>query len=70
MIAVAPTATEHRSDVSVDRLDHAERDLEVAVGQDAVEVPTQELGDLVEGQQPLPAQRADPGGQEAPGGPS
>ena len=48
MIAVAPTATEHRADVAVYGLDLAERDLDVAVGQDAVEVPTQELGDLVE----------------------
>ena len=69
MIAVAPTATEHRPDVAVDGLDFAERDLDVAVGQDAVEVPAQELGDLVEGRQPLPAQGANPGGQEAPRGP-
>src|SRR5712692_1135865 len=27
---------------------------------------TEELGDLVEGREPLPAQRLDPGGQEAP----
>ena len=57
MIAVATPAAEHRPDVSVDRFHFAERHLHVAVGEDAVEVPTQELGDLVEGRQPLPTQR-------------
>ena len=52
MIAVAPTATKHCPDVVVDGLDLAERDLDVAVGQDAVEVLTQELDDLIEGRQP------------------
>ena len=68
MIAVASTATEHRPAVAVDGFDFAERDLDVAVGQDAVQVTAQELGDLVEGRQPLPAQRADPDGEEAPRG--
>ena len=68
MIAVAATATEHRPDVVVGGLDLAERDLDVAVGQDAVKVPPQELSDLVEGRQRSPVQRADPGGQQAPRG--
>src|SRR5229473_5462023 len=43
VIAIAAPAAEQRPDVAVDRLDHAERDLLVAVGlvavgQDAVEV--------------------------------
>ena len=56
MIAVTPTAPEHRPDVAVDGLHLAERDLDVAVGQDAFEMATQQLGDLVEGGQALPAQ--------------
>ena len=47
MIAVASTAPEHRSDVAVDCFHLAEGDLDVAVGQDAVEMATQQLGDLV-----------------------
>ena len=66
MIAVAAPAAEHGSDVAVDGFHLAERDLDVAVGEDAVEVATQQLGDPVEGGQALPAQGANPGGQKLP----
>ncbi len=66
MVAITTTATDHRADVAVDGFDLSERDLDVAVGQDAVEVTTEKLGDLGEGREPLPPQRVDPGGQEAP----
>src|SRR5712692_7712405 len=66
MVAVPTTAAKHRPDVPVDRLHLPEGDLDVAIGEDAVEVTTEELGDLVKGREPLPAQRPHPGGQKAP----
>jgi hypothetical protein len=54
VVAIAPPPPEHRADVAVDGFDLAERHLDVAVGQDAVEVTTEQLGDLVGGRQPLP----------------
>ena len=66
MIPVATSPAEHRADVAVDGLDGAERDLFPAVGEDAVEMPAQELGDRVERRQPLPAEGAQPRVQEAP----
>lgn len=66
VIAIAPPATERRPDVAVDGLHLAERNLDVAIGEDAVKVTTEEVGDLSEGREPLPAQRPHPRGQEAP----
>ena len=66
MIAVATPAPEHRPDVAVDGFHLAERHLDVAVREDAGEVATEQLGDLVEGRQPLPPQGADPRRQEPP----
>jgi hypothetical protein len=37
----------------------------MAVGEDAVEVAEQELGDLAEGRQPLPPERPQPRREEA-----
>ena len=55
MIAVAPTAAKHRPDVAVDGFDLAERHLDVAGGEDALEVTTEELGDLEKSRESLPA---------------
>lgn len=52
VVAVPPTAANHRPNVAVDRFHLAEGDLDVAVGEDAVEVATEELGDLVKGREP------------------
>ncbi len=67
MIPVAAPAAQHGPDVPVDRLDGAEGDFLVAVGQDPVQMPRQQAAELLEGRQPLPPQGAEPGGQEAPG---
>ena len=70
MIAIAAPAAEERADVAVDRLDFPEGKLDVAVRENAVEMAAEELGgDLIEGRQTLPAQRAHPRRQEAPRGP-
>ena len=66
MVAITTAATKHRTDVSVDGLHYSERDFDVTVGEHAVEVTAEELGDLVERWEALPAQRPNPGGQEAP----
>src|SRR5712692_6682471 len=66
MVAIPTAAAKHRPDVAVDRFNLAERHLDVTVGQDAVEVTTEQLGDLVESRQPLPPQGTDPGGQKSP----
>lgn len=66
MVAVPAPAADHRPDVAVDGFHLAERDLDVAVREDAVEVATEQLGDLVEGREPLPAQGANPRRQEPP----
>jgi hypothetical protein len=66
VVTLTTAAADHRADVAVDGLHLAERDRDTTVGEDAVEVTAEELGDLVEGREPLPAQRPDPGGQEAP----
>src|SRR6516165_3584848 len=63
------TPAQHRPDVPVDGLDGAEGDLLVAVVEDPVEMPRQQPAELLEGRQPLPAQGAQPGGQE-PRGPA
>ena len=68
MVAISTAAAQHRPDVAVDRFHLAERDLDVAIGEDAFEVTTEELGDLVKGREPLPAQRPHPGGQKPPRG--
>ena len=65
VISVAAPAAEHRSDIAVDGLDLAEGDLLVTVGEDAVEMPEEELGDLLECRQALPLERAQPRRQEA-----
>jgi len=59
-VAVPTTAANHRADVAVDGFDFPEQGLDVAVGQDAIEVATEELGDLVKGREPLPAQAPAP----------
>src|SRR3989338_6716489 len=69
VIPIPAAAPEHGADVAVDGLDRAERDLLVAVGEDTVEVSQQELGDLAEGRQALPPERAEPRREKAPGGP-
>jgi hypothetical protein len=67
VIPVAAPAAQHGPDVPVDRLDGAEGDFLVAVVQDPVPMPRQQAAELLEGQQPLPPQGAEPGGQEASG---
>src|SRR3972149_2064245 len=69
VIPIPAAAPEHGADVAVDGLDRAERDLLVAVGEDTVEVSQQELGDLAEGRQALPPERAGPRREKGPGGP-
>src|SRR3989338_2120209 len=69
VIPIPAAAPEHGADVAVDGLDRAELDLLVAVGEDTVEVSQQELGDLAEGRQALPPERAEPRREKAPGGP-
>jgi hypothetical protein len=49
VISIPAAAPEHGADVAVDGFDRAERDLLVAVSEEAVEMPQQELGDLAEG---------------------
>jgi hypothetical protein len=58
MIAIPTASAQHGPNVPVDGLDLAERGLGVAVGEEPVEMAAQELGDLVEGGQTLPAQRS------------
>src|SRR3989442_56950 len=65
VISIPTAAPEHGADVAVDGLDRAERDLLMAVGEDAVEMPQQELGDLAERWQALPPEGAEPGREEA-----
>ena len=48
MIPVAAAPPQQGPDVAVDRLDLPERDLLVAVGEDTVAMPQQELGDPAE----------------------
>src|SRR3989442_12943763 len=69
VIPVAAAPPQQGPDVAVDRLDLPERDLLVAVGEDTVAMPQQELGDPAERWQPLPPERAEPRGEEAAGGP-
>src|SRR5262249_4986216 len=66
VISVTAPAAQHRADVPVDRLHLPEGDLLVAVVQEPVQMPGEQPAELLEGRQPLPAQGAEPGGQEAP----
>ena len=43
MILVTPAAPQHRADVAVDRLDFPERDLLMAVVEDAIEMSDEQL---------------------------
>ena len=70
MIPVTPAPAQHGTDVPVDGLDYPEGDLHVAVGQDPVQMAQEQRGERLEGGQPLPPEREEPGGQEAPGVPS
>lgn len=65
MVAIPAPPTKHRPDVTVDGLHLAERDLDVTVGEDAVEMATEKLGHLVESRESVPAQRPNPRSQEA-----
>ncbi len=56
VIPVSPAPSRHRPDVPVDRLDFAERDLLVALVENALEVAREQLAELAEGRQPLPTQ--------------
>ena len=66
MVPVAAALAEHETDVPIDGFDRPEGDLLVAVSEDAVEMPGEELGDLLEGGQPLPAQDWQSGREESP----
>jgi hypothetical protein len=68
VIAVPAPAPDHRADVAIDRLHLPERD-RLMVGKDPVQVAEQQAGELLESWQSLPAQGAEPGGQEPPGPP-
>src|SRR2546427_7992424 len=69
VIAVPPAASQHRPDVAVDRLDLPEGDRLVAVADDAVQVAGEQLAELLEGRQALPAQGLEPVGEKAAGRP-
>lgn len=56
MVPTPPAAPQHRPDVAVDRLDLAEGDRFVAVADEAVQVAGEQLAELLEGRQALPAQ--------------
>ena len=53
MIPVASAPTKHGPDVRVDGFHDAKGDLHVAIGQDAIQVGQDELGELLEGREPL-----------------
>ena len=64
MVPVLAAAADHRADVAVDRLHLPEGDRLMAVGEDPVQVAEHQAGERVERRQALPAQGAQPGGQE------
>lgn len=64
VVPITSSPPQHRADVAVDRLNLAEGHLLMAIGEDAVQVPDEQLGQLPKGWQPLPAERPQPRGQE------
>ena len=68
MIAVAPPPPKHGPNVAVDRFDFAERNLLVAVVQDARQMPHEQRTDFLKRGQALPAEGEEPVGKEAIGG--
>jgi len=67
VIPVAPTPAQDGADVPVDGLDHTEGHLHVAVGEDPAQVGQEQLGQRLEGGEPLPPERQASRGQEASG---